>query len=75
MNLQEIENRIHAIKNEMDATKANFAKLEGHLQEANHWREQLLQKDLEQPEQPNEPEQPEDLEQPVPNEHEVQLCA
>lgn len=41
MNKQQIEERISAITNEMAMLKANYAKLEGHLNEAQHWLMQL----------------------------------
>ena len=37
MTKEELQDRIIAINNELTATKANQAKLEGHLAEAHHW--------------------------------------
>ena len=45
MNLEEIELRIKQISNEMTQTTALYAKLEGHLGEAQHWLSQLTCKD------------------------------
>jgi prefoldin subunit 5 len=41
MNKQDLEQRISAITNEMSLVKANYAKLEGHLNECQHWLETL----------------------------------
>ncbi len=48
MNKQEIQDRIIAINNEMTQLKANYAKLEGHLGEAQHWMSTLLKFETEQ---------------------------
>ena len=37
MDKELIQERIDTIKKEMEVTKSNFAKLEGHLGEATHW--------------------------------------
>ncbi|HWW39639.1 hypothetical protein [Pedobacter sp.] len=43
VNKADIEDRVLKIKAEMESTKANFAKLEGHLAEAMHWLEMINQ--------------------------------
>ena len=43
VNKSDIEDRVLKIKTEMEQTKANFAKLEGHLAEAMHWLEIINQ--------------------------------
>lgn len=43
VNKADIEDRVLKIKTEMEQTKANFAKLEGHLAEAMHWLEVINQ--------------------------------
>jgi hypothetical protein len=45
MNKHEIQARIDIINNEMIQTKANYAKLEGHLDEARHWMAQAMKKE------------------------------
>lgn len=47
MTREEIEQRIATINNEMTLIKSNYAKLEGHLAEAQHWLSSLT-KPLEQ---------------------------
>lgn len=42
MNRDEIEKRIESIKNEMEILKKGYSKLEGHLEEANHWLAQIV---------------------------------
>jgi len=41
----ELQSRIAAINNEMIQTKANYAKLEGHLGEAQHWLTEVIDKE------------------------------
>lgn len=48
MDKQQLQERIAAITNEMVQTKANYAKLEGHLGEAQHWLNDLIMKDAHQ---------------------------
>lgn len=48
MNKVEIQARIEAINNEMIQTKANYAKLEGHLGEAQHWLVEAIKKETEE---------------------------
>lgn len=45
MNKEQIQDRINQINKEMIQTKANYAKLEGHLGEAQHWLIQAVKKE------------------------------
>lgn len=47
MTKDELQLRIAQINNEMIQTKANYAKLEGHLGEAQHWLTELINKEVE----------------------------
>lgn len=47
LNKDELQQRIVAITNEMIQTKANYAKLEGHLAESQHWLTDLVTKEAE----------------------------
>jgi hypothetical protein len=47
LNKLEIQSRIEAINMEMTQTKANYAKLEGHLGEAQHWLVEAIKKETE----------------------------
>lgn len=43
MNKEELQQRIMQIDAEMTQLKANYAKLEGHMSEAQHWMSLLVQ--------------------------------
>ena len=47
MNIEDLQRRAVDITNEMHMTKANYAKLEGHLAETNHWISELVKKEQE----------------------------
>lgn len=54
MTKEQIQDRINQINNELIQTKANIAKLEGHLGEAQYWLLQAIEKEEAQPlEAPN----------------------
>lgn len=42
MDKQQLSDRIQAIQAEMEQTKANYAKLEGHLNECVHWLQTMV---------------------------------
>lgn len=42
-----VQERIAKVQAEMEQTKANFAKLEGHLSEALHWLSELTKREEE----------------------------
>jgi len=46
MNKEEIINRVSQIHSEMETCKATFSKLQGHLEEANHWMQELHKAEL-----------------------------
>ncbi len=48
MNKEQLQERITVISNEMAQIKAQYAKLEGHLQEATHWLSCLCTMESEQ---------------------------
>lgn len=39
---QQLTDRIAALNNDMMITRANYAKLEGHLAESTHWLSELI---------------------------------
>jgi len=41
LNKEKLQERIDTINNQMQVIKANYAQLEGHLAEANHWLNEL----------------------------------
>ena len=47
MNKLELQQRIEAINMELIQTKANVTKLEGHLNEAQHWLVEAIRKETE----------------------------
>jgi len=42
--INQLQERIANIKTEMEQTKANYAKLEGHLGESVHWLNEMIKK-------------------------------
>jgi len=47
LNKEILAQRIEAITNEMTVLRANYAKLEGHLSECQHWVDALIKKESE----------------------------
>jgi regulator of replication initiation timing len=44
---QQLNDRINTIRTEMETLKANYSKLEGHLNESLHWMTELNKKEFE----------------------------
>ena len=42
MNIEDLQSRIVSLTSEMNQTKSNYAKLEGHLAETQHWLQKLI---------------------------------
>ena len=51
MNKEELQQRIIALSNDLAQVKANYVKLEGHLEESNYWFMEILKKESEEQEQ------------------------
>lgn len=45
---QELQDRMVALTNEMGQVRANYAKLEGHLGETQHWLAAVIKKEAEE---------------------------
>ncbi len=48
MDKDKIEERVKLITSELEQTKENYAKLEGHLAEAQHWLDKTIKNEAEE---------------------------
>jgi hypothetical protein len=70
LNVETLRKRVEDITQEMFNCRATYSKLDGHLQEANHWLASLLAAEDAQTETPAEEEIPAGNEEEIPMEHE-----